>query len=407
MQTLLDQGGQRRLAEYLSRIGDALGHDSRRASFATYALGLLSDAERKSIEPIAARSCTGPEKVSAVHQQLQHFVTESPWSDHEVRLHAARYAIEALTARESIETWQIDDTGFLKQGAHSVGVQRQYTGSAGKIANCQIGVSLTVATHTEQLPIDFELYLPKSWTESEERRQEAQIPDQLPFKTKIELACEMIRRAVADDIPRGVVLADAFYGDEPSFRAAVRAQGLHYAVGIKSDNRVWRLDRRGRRSGEPLKVTQLAQSLSPRLFRHVTWRQGTSAPLAGFFALQRVIPAYRAVDEDLASRESVWLVIERHDGDTETKYSFASFPKSWSEKRIIRLLKQRWRTERVYQDLKGELGLDHYEGRRYSGWHHHVSVALCCYAFVIAERASLFFPPPRGSQAHRALTYAL
>jgi len=136
----------------------------------------------------------------------------------------------------------------------------------------------------------------------------------------------------------------------------------------------------------------------------VTWRQGTDAPLSGFFALQRVIPAYRAADEELASRESVWLIIERFDGESETKYSFASLPKSWSEKRLIRLLKQRWKTERVYQDLKGELGLDHYEGRRYSGWHHHVSVALCCYAFVVAERARRFFPPPRGSQAHRALT---
>jgi len=405
MRALLDNG-RVRLTEYLGRIGEILGHDRRRASFATYALGLLGDAERKSIEPIAARSCPDVEQVSAVHQQLQHFVADSPWSDHEVRLGAARYAIEALTAREPIETWQIDDTGFLKQGTHSVGVQRQYTGSAGKIANCQIGVSLTVATGNEHLPIDFELYLPKSWTESRELREEAQIPEEVTFKTKVKQACEMIRRAVADGIPRGVVLADAFYGDEPSFRSAVRSQGLHYAVGIKSDNRVWKLDRRGRRCGEPLTVAQLARSLQPKCFRRVTWRQGTGAPLTGFFAMQRVIPAYRAADEDLASREAVWLIIERFDGESETKYSFASLPRSWSEKRLIRLLKQRWRTERVYEDLKGELGLDHYEGRRYSGWHHHVSVALCCYAFVVAERARRFFPPPRGSQAHRALTCA-
>jgi SRSO17 transposase len=406
MQALLDQSGQRRLAGYFDRIGEILGHDRRRGSFAAYAMGLLSDAERKSIEPIAARSCAEVEQMSAVHQQLQHFVTDSPWSDHQVRLGAARYAIEALTGREPIETWQIDDTGFLKQGTHSVGVQRQYTGSAGKIANCQIGVSLTVATQSEQLPIDFELYLPKSWTESRARREEAQIPEEVIFKTKVEQACEMIRRAVADGVPRGIVLADAFYGDEPSFRAAVRSQGLHYAVGIKSDNRVYKLDRPGRRCGEPVTVARLARSLPPRSFRRVTWRQGTDAPLSGFFALQRVIPAYRAADEDVTSRESVWLIIERFDGDDETKYSFASLPRSWSEKRLIRLLKQRWRTERVYQDLKGELGLDHYEGRRYSGWHHHVSVALCCYAFVVAERARRFFPPTRGSKAHRALTCA-
>lgn len=406
MQTLLGQGGQLRLAEYLDRIGAILGHDRRRASFATYALGLLSDAERKSIEPIAARSCPEVEQVGAVHQQLQHFVVDSRWSDHEVRLACARHAIKAVSVREPVETWQIDDTGFLKQGKHSVGVQRQYTGSAGKIANCQIGVSLTVATGTEQIPIDFELYLPKSWTGSKERREEARIPEDVTFKTKIEQACEMIRRAVADDIPRGVVLADSFYGDEPSFRAAVRAQGLHYAVGIKSDNRVWKLDRRGRRCGEPLTVAQLARSLEPKASRKITWRQGVQAPLAGRFALRRVVPAYRAPGEDLAQREAVWLIMEQPEGEPEIKYSFASLPTNWSKKRIVRLLKQRWRTERVYQDLKGELGLDHYEGRRYSGWHHHVSVALACYAFVVAEKSRLFFPPPRGSKAYRALTSA-
>ena len=405
MQALLDDG-RSRLTEFLRRIGEILEHDRRRASFATYALGLLGEAERKSIEPIAARSCPDTEQVSAVHQQLQHFVAESPWSDHDVRLGASRYAIEALTAREPIETWQIDDTGFLKQGTHSVGVQRQYTGSAGKIANCQIGVSLTVATGNEQLPIDFELYLPKSWTESRERREEAQIPEEVTFKTKVEQACDMIRRALADGIPRGVVLADAFYGDEPSFRRVVRSQGLHYAVGIKSDHRVWKLDRRGRRCGEPLTVAQLARSLPATSFRYVTWRQGTESPLRGLFRMYRVVPAHRAADEDLASREAVWLIIERFEGDSETKYSFASLPRNWSEKRLIRLLKQRWRTERVYQNLKGELGLDHYEGRRYSGWHHHLSVSLCCYAFVVAERARRFPPPPRGSKAHRALTGA-
>src|SRR5258708_14328911 len=226
MQALLDQGAQGRLAKYLGGIGEILGHESRRASFATDALGLLSEAERKSIEPIAARSCADDEQVSAVHQQLQHFITDAPWSDREVRRGAARYAIEALSAREPIETWQIDDTGFLKQGVHSVGVQRQYTGSAGKIANCQIGVSLSVATRTQQLPIDFELYLPKSWTQSPERREEAHIPEDLTFKTKVEQACDLIRRAVADGIPRGVVLADAFYVSVPPFRSAVRSQGL-------------------------------------------------------------------------------------------------------------------------------------------------------------------------------------
>src|SRR5450432_2157686 len=207
MQTLLEQGGRVRLAEYFDRIGKILGHDRRRASFATYAMGLLGDAERKSIEPIAARSCADIEQIGAVHQQLQHFAVDSPWSDHEVRLAGARYAIEALTTREPIETWQIDDTGFLKQGKHSVGVQRQYTGSAGKIANCQIGVSLSVATKTEHIPIDFELYLPKAWANDPAQRKKGKIPDEVEFETKPELALDMIRWAVEDGVPLGVMLA--------------------------------------------------------------------------------------------------------------------------------------------------------------------------------------------------------
>ncbi len=153
METLLDQDVQRRLAEYFDQIGKVLGHDSRRASFAMYAMGLLSEGERKSMEPIAARSCPDAKRVSATHQQLQHFLVDSPWSDHDVRLAATKYAVAAVTEREAVETWIIDDTGFLKQGKHSVGVQRQYTGSAGKIANCQIGVSLTIATRAEQFPL--------------------------------------------------------------------------------------------------------------------------------------------------------------------------------------------------------------------------------------------------------------
>ncbi|ATB51295.1 endonuclease DDE [Corallococcus macrosporus DSM 14697] len=148
-----------RLERYFQQIGDVLGEESRRGSFALYAMGLLGEGERKSVEPIAARACPDPERVDAMHQRLLHFAVDSRWSDREVRRQAARYALEAMTRRESVEAWIVDDTGFLKQGKHSVGVQRQYTGSAGKVANCQIGVSLSVATRTEHLPLDFELYL--------------------------------------------------------------------------------------------------------------------------------------------------------------------------------------------------------------------------------------------------------
>jgi SRSO17 transposase len=172
----MDAAAEQRLKDYFDRVGQVLGNDARRASFAIYAMGILGDGERKSVEPIATRACIDPDGADAAHQRLLHFIVDSEWSDHDVRRAAARHAIDAITAREPVEAWIVDDTGFLKQGSHSVGVQRQYTGSAGKIANCQTAPSLSIATRTEQLPIDFALYLPKTWTEDPARRAEARIP---------------------------------------------------------------------------------------------------------------------------------------------------------------------------------------------------------------------------------------
>src|SRR6516162_2082924 len=201
-----------RLEQFFDLIGVHLKDRRKRESFAMYAFGIFGDGERKSAEPIAARSCADPDQTNNVHSKLLYFLARSTWDDRAVRLEAARYAIEAVQKREPITTWIIDDTGFLKQGKHSVGVQRQYTGSAGKITNCQLGVSLSVATRSEQVPIDFELYLPESWTSDTARRHAARVPEDVDFKTKVELAIDMIRRAVDDRIPGDVVLADSFYG---------------------------------------------------------------------------------------------------------------------------------------------------------------------------------------------------
>src|SRR5260221_6950522 len=187
MATLVDADAERRLDKYIDHIGLLLGNKKQRASFAVYALGLISDGERKSIEPIAARACADPALVPAMEARLGHFLNDARWSDHRLRAFAAEYAIEEIARAAPIETWILDDTGFLKQGTHSVGVQRQYTGSAGKTANCQIAVSLCVASRSDQIPIDFELYLPESWTNNTERRKEARIPDEIIFKTKTEL----------------------------------------------------------------------------------------------------------------------------------------------------------------------------------------------------------------------------
>src|SRR5882672_5619726 len=398
MAEFMNSGAVRRLEGYFIRIGEVLGSDGRRASFARYARGLFGEAERKSVEPIAAQLCGEADKTDAEHQRLLHFLGNSPWSDRDVRREAARYALAAMTDREPIEAWIVDDTGFLKQGNHSVGVQRQYTGSAGKITNCQVAVSLSVATRTEHLPIDFELYLPSSWTEDLARRREARIPDTVAFKTKPELALDMIRRAADDGISSGVLLADAGYGSSRDFRDGVRELGLHYIVGVDPKTVVAVFDRAGRRRDDPVSVRDLAFRMEKqRGFRRCTWRKGTKQDLSARFALRRIVPAYDQC-HGMDNRESLWLLIEWRDGETEpANYFLSSLSSRMTKKKLIRLAMQRWRTERVYEDLKGELGLDHYEGRRYPGWNHHVSVALSCYAFIIAERVRRFPPSARRS----------
>ena len=406
MADFMNPAATRRLEEFFARIGGILGNEKRRASFATYAMGLLGDGERKSIEPIAARACADPARADAFHQRLLHFAVDAEWSDRGVRREATEYVVKAMTDREPVGEWIIDDTGFLKQGSHSVGVQRQYTGTAGKVANCQVGVSLSVATRTEHAPIDFELYLPESWANDKARRKEARIPEAVQFQTKPQLALDMIRRAVAAGVPKGVVLADSAYGSSREFRAGVRAEDLHYAVGVDPKTTVWVLDKRGKPRGEPTSVSELANSLHKSGgFRRCTWRKGTKEDLTAKFVLRRVVPAYdynrsgTSTAQGLASRrEHLWLLVEWRDGEPNPANYFLASISTRTKKQLVQLVMQRWRTERVYEDLKGELGLDHYEGRRFSGWHHHVSVAICCYAFIVAERVRHFPPSPRGSK---------
>jgi SRSO17 transposase len=394
MDSFMNAAAVQRLEQYFQRIGDVLGEESRRGSFALYAMGLLGEGERKSVEPIAARVCPDPKRVDAMHQRLLHFAVDSKWSDRQVRRVAAQYALEEMTRREPVEVWIVDDTGFLKQGKHSVGVQRQYTGSAGKVANCQIGVSLSVATRTEHLPLDFELYLPECWANDAARRREARIPANVPFKTKPQLALQMIDRAVEDGVPPGVVLADTAYGSCSQFRAHLRSRGLHYAVAVSPQTTVCLLNEKGRPRGDARSVSDLALRIHERGgFRRCTWRQGAQKNLSARFALRRVVAAGVPQHE----QEPLGLLIEWRDDEPEPAHFFlVSLPGLKTKKQLIRLVMQRWRTERVYEDLKGELGLDHYEGRRFPGWHHHVSVALCCYAFIVAERARRFPPSARG-----------
>jgi len=402
MDISVDAATEQRLDLYVRGVGSLLANKTQRAAFAMYAMGLLGAGERKSIEPIAARASADPGACSALEQRIGNFLTSAPWDDFRVRTYAAEYALSEMTRHRPVHSWIVDDTGFLKQGKHSVGVDRQYTGSAGKTTNCQVAVSLTVATTSAHLPIDFALYLPDSWTENPARRAEARIPEYVVFQTKLELALTMIRRAKDNGVPPGVVLVDCAYGNAHWFRNELRMLGLDYSVAIQGTTNVVRLDRLERRRGQVVSAQLLAEQLvEQRKFRRCTWREGTRKGLSARFAAVRVIAGYEDKWSDLRDREALWLLIEWLDGDDRpTKFYLSSLPAGLSRIKLVRTTKERYRTERAYEDLKGEIGLDHYEGRRWPGWNHHITVALCCFAFIVAEHERRFPPSAGRSQGH-------
>jgi len=389
------------LSVYLDGLGAQFRDKRQRASFAMYALGLLTDGERKSMEPIAARACGSPDQVHAAHERLIHFLAASRWSDAAVRNQAARYAIDAMQAHGPIRTWVIDDTGFLKQGKHSPGVQRQYTGSAGKTANCQVGVSLLLATEHAHVATDFRLYIPESWAQDRARCRRAHIPDDVEYSPKWCLALNMIEGALAAGMPKGVVLADCDYGNKSTFRDTLDVLGLQYAVEIQSTTMLRRVGVRGK-LGQRMSVAEIGAALQSKR-RSVTWREGSKAVLQSRFARVRVVVDHH----DGLMREPQWLLVEWPSGEpAPTKFVLSTLPESISCKQLVRTFKSRWRIERSYEDLKGELGLDHYEGRSFIGWHHHVSVVLACYAFLVAMHARSFPPSARTQGPNRSLTDA-
>jgi SRSO17 transposase len=409
-----DDAMDRRLGDFLNgRIGRHLSRREQKESFALYAHGILGEGERKSVEPIAARATGGvdeEETAGAACERMQarllNFLRLSPWDDRSVRREAARYVIEALEKQEPVTTWIIDDTGFPKQGKHSVGVQRQYSGTLGKVGNCQVGVSLTIATMHEHVPIDFELYMPKSWTDDVSRRQKARVPEDLVFKTKPDLALDLVTRAVEDKIPGDIVLVDAAYGGSSDFRNTVRMFGLDLGVAVSGAMRVWLLDTIDRRHGPPLTAQQLGVDLGPRAFRKLTWRDGPGGKLSSRFVFRRVKVA-NDDGTDAGDREPMWLVVEWPEGEAKpTKFILTTLPRRMTKKQIVRIVKERWRTERAYEELKGELGLDHFEGRSFPGWHHHISVVLCCYSFLVSERVRRFPPSARRQDTAHSISVA-
>ncbi len=355
--------------------------------------------------------------MSAEHQSLLHFVGQSPWSS-EALLAAVRASVlPALTARGPVEAWIVDDTSFPKQGRHSVGVTRQYSGQLGKQDNCQVAVSLSLATHEASLPIAWRLYLPEAWAADQPRRRKAKVPREVGFHTKPEFALQQIA-ACADDptVPRGVVLVDAGYGNNTAFRHGLGDLGLSYVAGILSSTSVWApgtvplgpaANKRGlgrpatrlRRTAKhkPLSVKGLAESLGPEAFETVAWREGATAkPLRSRFAAMRVRPAHRDAKRSEPWPEQ-WLLIEWPEGAPEpSRYWLSNLAADTSLKRLVYLAKLRWLIEKDYRELKQELGLGHYEGRGWPGFHHHAALAIAAYGFVLQERLAI--PPSAPNQ---------
>ena len=377
MQLSISDGVTERLSLFLERLGTHLWDSRQRASFAMYVLGLLSGLPNKSVEPIAALFATDPTETDAVYQRLLHFLGVAPWPDADVRHAATSFALAELQRRGPVQTLVIDDTSFPKKGSASVGVKRQYCGALGKVANCQVIVSLTAATEYAHLPIDMEPYLPKEWTDSQSLRERAHIPTEVTFQTKPDIALSLISRALKSGVPKAVVLADGAYGTVSDFRDGVRDLGLDYAVGIQLDTKVQLI----RNEAECVSVKDLLARVGARPFRRYTWREGSKKALHARFAFFPVrIPKAK-------HNEPLWLMIERRDEAKEKDRAYlCSLPQNTHKKRLIYILKERWCTEAAYQESKGQLGMAQYQGRLYTGLQHHLSSVICTYAFIVAER---------------------
>ncbi|WEX10679.1 IS701 family transposase [Chelativorans sp. AA-79] len=407
-----------RFAAYVETLASALGHADRVAPLKTYCTGLLLPGERKSVEPMAAR--IEPGRVQAAHQSLHHFVAKADWSDDAVLAVVRAEVLPALERQAPIRAWIVDDTGFAKKGKHSVGVARQYCGQLGKQDNCQIAVSLSVATDQASLPVAYQLYLPESWANDPDRRKKAGVPEDVVFRTKPEIALTQIRAALDNDISPGVVLADAGYGNDTAFRTGLTEMGLTYVAGVQSSIRLWspgtgplppkpwsghgRPPSRVRRQAghTPVSAKELAQALPEDAWRQITWREGSKAPLTSRFATVLVRPAHRDYWRS-EPRAKEWLLIEWPDGEVEpAKYWLSTLPEDTRLATLVDQAKLRWRIERDYQELKQEIGLGHYEGRGWRGFHHHATLAIAAYGFLVSERSLIPPSAPRSAPLLKA-----
>ena len=397
-----------RLVEFAAEMFASMARKDQRRWGEVYLRGLMLDGKRKSIEPIAVRLEDGDE------QCLQQFVNQSPWDEVAVRRALARRMSRELEP----QAWVIDDTGFPKFGKMSVAVARQYSGALGKVGNCQIGVSVNACSDELSCPLDWRLFIPVEWDEDSEfnrdRRAKAKLPEDVHHVEKWRLALELIDELRGWGIEPPVILGDGAYGDITEFRSGLQERGLSYVLDVKRATSAYPEDvererpeyqGRGRPPAaryrqDPSSLKQLALAAGKQAAVTVTWREGTRGKMSSRFLALRARPANielrRAAHNADADLSVCWLLCEWPSKAAEpTKYWLSNLPADTPLKDLVRLAKLRWRIEHDYRELKDALGLDHFEGRTYRGWNHHVTLVSVAHAFLTLERRRR--PPTRAA----------
>src|SRR4051812_8164424 len=391
---------ERRFQEYVDHLGTVVGNDARRRGLSDYMTGLLLPGERKSMEPIAERLESG--NVSRRHQSIQHFVSEASWKDGPVRERVLGRVVPAMQKCGTIEHWIVDDTTLLKSGRHSVGVAIQYSGLVGTTANCQSACRWRPRPSACRSPA-----ISTCPRTDRKRRLQAGVPSHLTFRTKIEMAIDQIRHAVAAGLPRGIVLADAAYGGARTFRDALRDLALSYALGIESNtvpaatadpataDPATGRTRSVKVQAGAVRVDVLASAWEPHHWRPVSWREGSAGQLTGRFAARRVQVAPTQRRDHLDPEE--WLIVQDAEAAKDRRFWLSSLPADTPFEDLVRHVKGRYRVEQDDRELKQEVGLAKFEGRGWRGFNHHVTLCLAAYGFLVCERS--LFPPPRPAEA--------
>jgi SRSO17 transposase len=378
-----------------SVLAGAMNRPVQRRNGGVYLRGLIEQGARKSLEPMVER--LGGD---ADYQSLQQFLADSPWDPAVV----VRAVAERVVPVIDVEAWVLDDTGFPKDGKRSPGVKRQYSGTLGKIGNCQIGVSVHAVGSKGTVPLGWALYLPEDWCNDPERRRKAKIPDEVEFKTKPELGVELIERAAGWEIAQAPVLGDCAYGDKTELRARLDAAGREYVLAVSPDTTVFapetifevpeprksgkgRQKTRPRPDRRPEAIGALIASLPAKQFQTVSFRDGPDGkPMTSRFCFLRARAGNEWEKATFPPREE-WLIAEWPEGkDKPTDYWISNLPADTKPERLARLARLRWKIELDYKQLKGELGLDHYEGRSWLGWYHHTALVTAAHGFLTLER---------------------